>query len=99
MEEATIDSPDLRLDGNDQINEADDGNSCANCNDTETELSIPHGECTPQQASATRQIDNTIFNTISKIVNPAAKVRELSTIYLLPLRPLCTLSLYVVFNL
>ncbi|XP_076667517.1 serine/threonine-protein kinase greatwall [Andrena cerasifolii] len=77
MEEAAIDSPDLRLDGNDQINKTDDGNSCANCNDTEAEHSIPHGECTPQQASASRQIDNTIFNTISKIVNPPAKVPEI----------------------
>ncbi|XP_053985150.1 serine/threonine-protein kinase greatwall [Hylaeus volcanicus] len=77
MEEAAIESPVSHLDSNDYINEADDENSCGNCNDTENERDIPHGECTPQQTSTSRQIDNSIFNTISKIVNPAAKVPEI----------------------
>ncbi|XP_076233543.1 serine/threonine-protein kinase greatwall [Calliopsis andreniformis] len=72
MEEAAIDSPDSRLDGNDQSNETDNENY-----DKENERDIPYGECTPQQASANRQIDNSIFNTISKIVNPTAKVPEI----------------------
>lgn len=74
MEEAAIDSPNLRLNGNEQINETDDENSCANYNDSESEREILSGECTPQQGSASRQINNSIFNTISKIVNPTAKV-------------------------
>ncbi|KZC06565.1 PREDICTED: serine/threonine-protein kinase greatwall [Dufourea novaeangliae] len=77
MEEAAIDSPNSRLDGNDQIIETDDEKQCGNGNDTENEQEIPYGECTPEQTSASRQIDNSIFNTISKIVNPAAKVPEI----------------------
>lgn len=38
------------------------------------ESQIRYGECTPQNASENRLIDNSIFNTISKIVNPATKV-------------------------
>ncbi|XP_076164523.1 serine/threonine-protein kinase greatwall [Ptiloglossa arizonensis] len=77
MEEAAIESPELRLNGNDQIIETDDENSCGNYNGTEIEREIPYGECTPQQSSTSRQIDNSIFNTISKIVNPTAKVPEI----------------------
>ncbi|XP_048261810.1 serine/threonine-protein kinase greatwall [Bombus affinis] len=77
MEEAAIDSPNLRLNDNEQINETDDENSCANYNDSESEREILSGECTPQQGSASRQINNSIFNTISKIVNPTAKVPEI----------------------
>lgn len=77
MEEAAIDSPNLRLNGNEQINETDDENSCANYNDSESEREILSGECTPQQGSASRQFNNSIFNTISKIVNPTAKVPEI----------------------
>lgn len=76
MEEAAVDSPDSRLDCNDQTNETDVGNCCAIYNDREAERDIPYGVCTPQQASANRQIDNSIFNTISKIVNPTAKVKR-----------------------
>lgn len=77
MEEAAIESPNSRLNGNDQNSETDDENySCPNYNDSESEREIPYGECTPQQTSANRQIDNSIFNTISKIVNPAAKVNK-----------------------
>lgn len=76
MEEAAIESPELRLNGNDQIIETDDENSCGNYNGTEIEREIPYGECTPQQSSTSRQIDNSIFNTISKIVNPTAKVKK-----------------------
>lgn len=78
MEEAAIESPNSRLNGNDQNSETDDENySCPNYNDSESEREIPYGECTPQQTSVNRQIDNSIFNTISKIVNPAAKVPEI----------------------
>ncbi|XP_031831788.1 serine/threonine-protein kinase greatwall isoform X2 [Nomia melanderi] len=76
MEEVASRSLDLRLDGNDQIIEIDDENSCGNDNDTECEREIPYGECTPRQASS-RHMDNSIFNTISKIVNPTAKVPEI----------------------
>ncbi|KOX77110.1 Serine/threonine-protein kinase greatwall [Melipona quadrifasciata] len=77
MEEAAIDSPNSRLNSNDQINETDDENSCTNYNDSGSEREILYGECTPQQASTNRQINNSIFNTISKIVNPTAKVPEI----------------------
>ncbi|XP_076659441.1 serine/threonine-protein kinase greatwall [Halictus rubicundus] len=77
MEEAASRSPNSRLDSNDRIIETDDENASGTNNDIECEQEIPHGECTPQQASTSRQIDNSIFNTISKIVNPAAKVPEI----------------------
>ncbi|KAF7394535.1 hypothetical protein HZH66_007709 [Vespula vulgaris] len=41
------------------------------------ERSANFGNCTPQQSSENRHIDNSIFNTISKIVNPAAKVPDM----------------------
>lgn len=82
MEEAAIDSPNSRLNSNDQINETDDENSCTNYNDSENEREILYGECTPQQASTNRQINNSIFNTISKIVNPTAKVNICKYIYI-----------------
>ncbi|CAL7949856.1 unnamed protein product [Xylocopa violacea] len=77
MEEAAIDSPNSRLNVIDQINEKGNESSCQNYNDSENEREIPYGECTPQQASTSRQIDNSIFNTISKIVNVTAKVPEI----------------------
>ncbi|KOC59784.1 Serine/threonine-protein kinase greatwall [Habropoda laboriosa] len=77
MEEAAIDSPNLCLNSNDPTNETDDENTCANCNNSDNEREIREGECTPEQTSANRQIDNSIFNTISKIVNPTAKVPEI----------------------
>lgn len=73
MEEAAINSPNSRL-NDDQINETDDENSRINYNDSGNEHEILYGECTPQQVSTSRQINNSIFNTISKIVNPTAKV-------------------------
>ncbi|CAK9813862.1 Serine/threonine-protein kinase greatwall [Anthophora quadrimaculata] len=76
MEEAAIDSPNLRISSNDIINKTDDESTRVSCNDSENEREIPKGECTPQ-GSSNRQIDNSIFNTISKIVNPAAKVPEI----------------------
>lgn len=42
------------------------------CSHTLEDSAIPAGGCTPQ--SDTRQIDNSIFNTIGKIVNRTAKV-------------------------
>ncbi|XP_043277553.1 serine/threonine-protein kinase greatwall isoform X2 [Venturia canescens] len=48
-----------------------------NNNNANNESQIPYGECTPQNASENRPIDNSIFNTISKIVNPATKVPEI----------------------
>ncbi|XP_006611468.1 serine/threonine-protein kinase greatwall isoform X2 [Apis dorsata] len=76
MEEAAINSPNSRL-NDDQINETDDENSRINYNDSGNEHEILYGECTPQQVSTSRQINNSIFNTISKIVNPTAKVPEI----------------------
>ncbi|XP_076284518.1 serine/threonine-protein kinase greatwall [Lasioglossum baleicum] len=82
MEEAASPSLNSRLlDSNDRIIETDDNNTTSGTNnDIECrEQEIPYGECTPQQQASTsnRQIDNSIFNTISKIVNPAAKVPEI----------------------
>ncbi|XP_078035084.1 serine/threonine-protein kinase greatwall isoform X1 [Augochlora pura] len=77
MEEAATHSPNSRLDNSDQIIETDDENASKTNNDIGCEQEIPYGVCTPQQASNGRQIDNSIFNTISKIVNPTAKVPEI----------------------
>ena len=46
----------------------------ANDNDNSSERAIPDGEGTPENASQNKPIDNSIFNTISNIVNPPAKV-------------------------
>lgn len=54
-------------------------------NDNSSEPRIPNGECTPQHASEHRPIDNSIFNTISKIVNPTTKVRTGNCLH----SPLC----------
>ncbi|XP_070163080.1 serine/threonine-protein kinase greatwall isoform X1 [Polyergus mexicanus] len=70
MEETTSDSPKSSSDEN-RINEPDTETSCKNINDTEHQ----NGEHTPQQSE--RYIDNSIFNTISKIVNPATKVPDI----------------------
>lgn len=71
MEETTSDSPKSSSDENNRINELDIESSCKDNNDTEHH----NGERTPQQSE--RYIDNSIFNTISKIVNPATKVSTL----------------------
>ncbi|XP_017879849.1 serine/threonine-protein kinase greatwall [Ceratina calcarata] len=77
MEEVAIVSPQAGLNSNDKTSEKGDDNSSANYNDSESDREIPYGECTPQQTSTSRQIDNSIFNTISKIVNSTAKVPEI----------------------
>ncbi|KAG7203099.1 hypothetical protein KM043_010221 [Ampulex compressa] len=79
MEEPAIESPGSYLNRNEssRINETELDISYADQNGTEAEREIPYGECTPQQTSENRPIDNSIFNTISKIVNPAAKVPEI----------------------
>ncbi|XP_076547362.1 serine/threonine-protein kinase greatwall [Osmia lignaria lignaria] len=77
MEKAAINSPNTCQNGNNQISETDDENVCANYNDSENGREIPFGERTPQQSSTSKQIDNSIFNTISKIVNPTTKVPEI----------------------
>lgn len=69
--EETTDSPKSSSNENNRINEPDIKTSCKDNNDTEH-----HGERTPQQAE--RYIDNSIFNTISKIVNPTTKVSTLA---------------------
>nr|XP_033338974.1 serine/threonine-protein kinase greatwall-like [Megalopta genalis] len=77
MEEAAGHSLNSRLDSSDPIIVTDDENASKINNDIGCEQEIPYGVCTPQQASTSRQIDNSIFNTVSKIVNPAAKVPEI----------------------
>ncbi|XP_014480397.1 PREDICTED: serine/threonine-protein kinase greatwall isoform X2 [Dinoponera quadriceps] len=71
MEEATANSPGLRLDGNNRIAESGDKTPCGSDSDAERQCE----DRTPQQSE--RFIDNSIFNTISKIVNPNAKVPEI----------------------
>lgn len=77
MEETTADSPKSSSDENNRINEPDIETSCKNINDTEHH----NGEHTPQQSE--RYIDNSIFNTISKIVNPTTKVNTLLISFLI----------------
>lgn len=77
MEETTCNSPESRSDENSHINEPDTEASCKNDNDTER----CNGERTPQHSE--RSIDNSIFNTISKIVNPTTKVNFLSFCFFL----------------
>lgn len=74
MEETT---PKSSSDENNHINEPDIETSCKNINDTEHH----NGEHTPQQSE--RYIDNSIFNTISKIVNPTTKVSTLLVLFLI----------------
>ncbi|XP_050464840.1 serine/threonine-protein kinase greatwall [Cataglyphis hispanica] len=68
MEETT---PKSSSEENNHINEPDIETSCKNINDTEHH----NEEHTPQQSE--RYIDNSIFNTISKIVNPTTKVPDI----------------------
>lgn len=71
MEESTFDSPRSSSENN-RVNEPDIETSCKNNNDTEHH----NGECTPQHTQSEKYIDNSIFNTISKIVNPTTKVPD-----------------------
>ncbi|EFN86240.1 serine/threonine-protein kinase greatwall [Harpegnathos saltator] len=72
MEETTSNSSGLHLDGNNRI--AESGDKTPSGNDSNVECQ--YGDRTPQQSSD-RFIDNSIFNTISKIVNPNTKVPEI----------------------
>ncbi|KYQ57068.1 Microtubule-associated serine/threonine-protein kinase-like protein [Trachymyrmex zeteki] len=69
MEETAPDSPKSQSGENNCVNESN-GDAIYSENDTER-----HGECTPQQSE--RCINNSIFNTISKIVNPTTKVPDI----------------------
>lgn len=62
------DSSGLRLDGNCANGESDIGTPYKSDGYAEQ-----YGACTPQQ-SENKYMDNSIFNTISKIVNPTTKV-------------------------
>ncbi|XP_024935952.1 serine/threonine-protein kinase greatwall [Cephus cinctus] len=80
MEGMTVEMPGLQSDESGQTNNSVD--SLANCinqlDDMEHESRILTGvERTPQHTSLSKKIDNSIFNTISKIVNPATKVPEI----------------------
>lgn len=66
MEEIAPDSSKSQLGESNYVNESNIDTICSD-NDMER-----HGECTPQQSE--RCINNSIFNTISKIVNPTTKV-------------------------
>lgn len=69
MEETAPDSPRSQLGESNYVNEPN-VDTIHSDNDTER-----RGECTPQQAE--RCINNSIFNTISKIVNPTTKVPDI----------------------
>ncbi|XP_012530793.2 serine/threonine-protein kinase greatwall [Monomorium pharaonis] len=69
MEETVLDSPKSQSGENNCANEPNVDAIYSN-NDVEH-----HGECTPQQSE--RCINNSIFNTISKIVNPTTKVPDI----------------------
>jgi len=66
MEETAPDSPKSQSGENNCVNESN-VDVIYSENDMEC-----HGECTPQQSE--KCINNSIFNTISKIVNPTTKV-------------------------
>ncbi|XP_077278418.1 serine/threonine-protein kinase greatwall isoform X1 [Temnothorax americanus] len=69
MEETAPDSPILQLGESNHVNEPNVDTTYSD-NDTER-----HGERTPQPSE--RCINNSIFNTISKIVNPTTKVPDI----------------------
>lgn len=69
MEETAPNSPKSQLGENSCVNES---NVDTIYSDNNTER---HGECTPQQSE--KCINNSIFNTISKIVNPTTKVPDI----------------------
>ncbi|XP_047356418.1 serine/threonine-protein kinase greatwall isoform X2 [Vespa velutina] len=78
MEDSAVELVDSNSDTNGQFCESVDTISSMNDADDEgIERSANFGNCTPQQSSENRHIDNSIFNTISKIVNPAAKVPDM----------------------
>nr|XP_050854738.1 serine/threonine-protein kinase greatwall [Vespula vulgaris] len=78
MEDSAVELLDSNSDTNGQFCESVDTISSMNDADDEgIERSANFGNCTPQQSSENRHIDNSIFNTISKIVNPAAKVPDM----------------------
>lgn len=79
MEEITCNSPKSHSE-NRHINESNIETSCKNDNDAERY----NRERTPQQSE--RSIDNSIFNTISKIVNPTTKVNCLISCLLFLIR-------------
>lgn len=75
MEDSAVELLDSNSNTNGQFCESVDTISSMNDADDEgIERSANFGNCTPQQSSENRHIDNSIFNTISKIVNPPAKV-------------------------
>ena len=77
MEGATIDLNKSLVVDTDQLNQSSSSKKSVqdekNVKDKENN---EHGVCTPEQGIKT--IDNSIFNTISKIVNQAAKVSILT---------------------
>ncbi|KAK2574957.1 hypothetical protein KPH14_008720 [Odynerus spinipes] len=78
MEDSAVESLHSNSDQNGQFYESNDTTgSTSDIDDEGIERSATFGDCTPQQSSEHRHIDNSIFNTISKIVNPAAKVPEI----------------------
>ncbi|XP_011631696.1 serine/threonine-protein kinase greatwall [Pogonomyrmex barbatus] len=70
MEESVPDSPGSQSEESIYLNEANVETVCRNDNETERH----NGDCTPQQE---KYINNSIFNTISKIVNPTTKVPDI----------------------
>ncbi|KAI4489966.1 hypothetical protein M0804_004148 [Polistes exclamans] len=78
MEDSAVELLDSKSDINGQFSESIDTSSSMNdAEDEGIERSSNYGNCTPQQSLKFRHVDNSIFNTISKIVNPAAKVPEI----------------------
>lgn len=78
MEDSAVELLHSNSDQNDQLFESNDTIASTNDADDEgIERSATFGDSTPQQSSENRHIDNSIFNTISKIVNPTAKVPDI----------------------
>lgn len=66
-------------------------------NEVEVQEEVRKCERTPEQND--RQIDNSIFNTISKIVNPAAKVGFYSIRTCYSVHLLCIFYYFIFFSL
>ncbi|XP_012272268.1 serine/threonine-protein kinase greatwall [Orussus abietinus] len=78
MESVTVEMPASCSETTLQMNGTEEAISCASgINDTDFESEEPYGGSTPQQSSENKRIDNSIFNTISKLVNRTAKVPEI----------------------
>ncbi|KAI4502144.1 hypothetical protein M0802_002826 [Mischocyttarus mexicanus] len=78
MEDSAVELLDSKSDINGQFSELVDTNSSMNDADDEgIERSSNYGNCTPLQSLKLGHVDNSIFNTISKIVNPTAKVPDI----------------------